>query len=143
MPLSVLAPVRTDPVWEPTINGLSIAYGSRPRLRPAYPAAECPCGGTLRLSVGGVLAPRIVTHSGIRTTQASTAGFRRRFAGLATLPYRAASKDATPIASVDDLSPVGLSVQANSTSELLRTLSRVAASKPTSWLSGPAHRLAH
>jgi hypothetical protein len=38
-------------------------------------------------------------------------------------------------ASVVDFSPDGLSVQDHSTSELLRTLSRMAASKPTSWLS--------
>ena len=38
-------------------------------------------------------------------------------------------------ASVVGLSPDGLSVQDHSTSELLRTLSRMAASKPTSWLS--------
>jgi hypothetical protein len=88
MPLSVPATVQTKVVWERIINRLSIAYGSRPRLRPAYPAAECPCGGTLRLSVGGVLAPRIVTHSGIRTRIASTARFRGRFVGDATLPYR-------------------------------------------------------
>jgi hypothetical protein len=88
LPPSVLASVQTKVVWERIINRLSIAYGSRPRLRPAYPAAECPCGGTLRLSVGGVLAPRIVTHSGIRTRSASTARFRGRFVGAATLPYR-------------------------------------------------------
>ena len=58
--------------WSPTINGVSIAYGLRPRLRPDYPAAECPCGGTLRLSVGGVLVPLIVTHTDIRTCGRST-----------------------------------------------------------------------
>jgi hypothetical protein len=40
-----------------------------------------------------------------------------------------------PVASVGDLSPVIFSAQDHLTSELLRTLSRVAASKPTSWLS--------
>ena len=64
-------------------------------------------------------------------------------ASSAMLRSPTARPKAEPKASVDSLSPVGLSVQANSTSELLRTLSRVAASKPTSWLSGPAHRLAH
>ena len=38
-------------------------------------------------------------------------------------------------ASVTSLSPVTLSAPEHLTSELLRTLSRVAASKPTSWLS--------
>ena len=40
-------------------------------------------------------------------------------------------------------SPVGLSARDDSTSELLRTLSMVAASEPTSWLSGPSHILSH
>ena len=42
-----------------------------------------------------------------------------------------------------ELSPVTLSAQDHSTSELLRTLSRVAASKPTSWLSGQSHIVYH
>ena len=41
------------------------------------------------------------------------------------------------------LSPVPLSAPRHSTSELLRTLSRVAAAKPTSWLSGRRDRLSH
>jgi hypothetical protein len=48
-----------------------------------------------------------------------------------------------PIASVDNLSPAKLSAQNHLTSELLRTLSRVAASKPTSWLSVRLHILFH
>src|SRR6185437_6209176 len=46
-------------------------------------------------------------------------------------------------ASVDRLSPGTLSAQRHSTSELLRTLSRMAASGPTSWLSAQRHSLAH
>ena len=64
--------MQTFVVLSPIINGVSITYGSRPRLRPDYPAAECPCGGTLRLPVGGVRAPRIVTHTDIRTCGRST-----------------------------------------------------------------------
>src|ERR1044072_735406 len=45
------------------------------------------------------------------------------------------------IASADDLSPATLSARNHLTSELLRTLSRVAASKPTSWLSLRLHIL--
>jgi hypothetical protein len=41
------------------------------------------------------------------------------------------------------LSPATLSAQDHLTSELLRTLSRMAASKPTSWLSGQSHILSH
>ncbi len=49
--------------------------------------------------------------------------------------------DAT--ASAVCLSPAKLSAQNHLTSELLRTLSRVAASKPTSWLSVQLHILSH
>src|SRR5690554_7964644 len=41
------------------------------------------------------------------------------------------------------LSPAELSARNHLTSELLRTLSRVAASKPTSWLSVQLHILSH
>src|SRR6476660_10437521 len=41
------------------------------------------------------------------------------------------------------LSPATLSARNHLTSELLRTLLRVAASKPTSWLSGQLHILSH
>jgi hypothetical protein len=41
------------------------------------------------------------------------------------------------------LSPATLSAQNHLTSELLRTLSRMAASKPTSWLSLQLHILSH
>src|SRR5215813_9001598 len=41
------------------------------------------------------------------------------------------------------LSPATLSARNHLTSELLRTLSRVAASKPTSWLSMRPHILFH
>ena len=46
-------------------------------------------------------------------------------------------------ASAVRLSPATLSAQDHLTSELLRTLSRMAASKPTSWLSGRPHILSH
>ena len=41
------------------------------------------------------------------------------------------------------LEPASLSARNHLTSELLRTLSRVAASKPTSWLSVRLHILSH
>lgn len=46
-------------------------------------------------------------------------------------------------ASVSSLSPVTFSAHTRSTSELLRTLLRVAASKPTFWLSRHAHIVSH
>ena len=54
---------------------------------------------------------------------------------MGTLSYRASTKVDAPAASVTSLSPVTLSAPEHLTSELLRTLSRMAASKPTSWLS--------
>ena len=81
-----LAWSRIERYWN--INQLSIDYASRPRLRS-------------RLTLGGRAFPRnpwtfggrdshspFATHAGIRTREASTAGFRRRFAGNTTLPYR-------------------------------------------------------
>jgi hypothetical protein len=50
---------------------------------------------------------------------------------------------ADPAASAPCLSPVTLSARNHLTSELLRTLSRMAASKPTSWLSRRLHILSH
>jgi hypothetical protein len=58
----------------------------------------------------------------------------------APLPILQKQNDA---ASALCLSPVTLSAQDHSTSELLRTLSRMAASKPTSWLSGQSHIVYH
>ena len=48
-----------------------------------------------------------------------------------------------PAASVTCLSPVTFSAPNYSTSELLRTLSRMAASKPTSWLSEQMDIVSH
>ena len=50
---------------------------------------------------------------------------------------------ASATASAVCLSPAKLSAQNHLTSELLRTLSRVAASKPTSWLSVQLYILSH
>jgi hypothetical protein len=59
-------------------------------------------------------------------------------AGDAPLPFLAEAA-----ASVARLSPVTFSAPAHSTSELLRTLQMVAASKPTSWLSVRTDYLSH
>ena len=53
----------------------------------------------------------------------------------ALLPIQAVRRRLDPTASEAGLSPVEFSAPEHLTSELLRTLSRVAASKPTSWLS--------
>jgi hypothetical protein len=73
------------------------------------------------------------THADILTSRLSSLASARpspmRERSPTAIPLKA-----SPTASVLGLSPVGLSAQDHSTSELLRTLSRVAASKPTSWL---------
>src|SRR3954469_4273470 len=135
------------------INPLSIDYACRPRLRSrltlgglAWPRNPWSSGG------GGSHSP-LATHACILTRVASTAGSLRRFDRHTTLPYpsthlAATSRAATgccmnATASAVCLSPATLSARNHLTSELLRTLSRVAASKPTSWLSLRLHILFH
>ena len=134
------------------INPLSIDYACRPRLRP-------------RLTLGGLACPRnpwsfggnvshvsFATHACILTRVASTARSPCRFPCHATLPYpsphldpsrRQAGPHGNAAASAACLSPAKLSARNHLTSELLRTLSRMAASKPTSWLSVQLHILSH
>ena len=70
--------------------------------------------------------------------QLSPAGFNT----CTTLPYPTHPKCVSAVSAVC-LSPATLSAQNHSTSELLRTLSRMAASKPTSWLFSRSHILFH
>ena len=135
------------------INPLSIDYACRPRLRS-------------RLTLGGTTWPRnpwssggrdshsaFATHACILTRTPSTPRSPRGFNGCTTLPYPTTPLHHPPKETADEcviatasavrLSPATLSAQDHLTSELLRTLSRVAASKPTSWLSGRSHILSH
>ena len=81
-------------------------------------------------------------HSHSCTLQPS---LRSTFSACRTLPYRPYRGEPRhgPVASVPGFSPVGSSAQNHLTSELLRTLSMMAASKPTSWLSERLHILSH
>ena len=81
-------------------------------------------------------------HSHFRSLQPSS---RSTFSADGTLPYHpAAGEPATrSVASVPGLSPVEFSARIHLTSELLRTLSMMAASEPTSWLSERIHILYH
>ena len=119
------------------INPLAIDYAFRPRLRSRLTLSRRTLLRNPWTIGGGDSHPSFVTHAGILTSQASTAGFPRRFASFRTLSYRVRDPEGsrTPVASVVSLSPVTFSAPEHLTSELLRTLSRVAASKPTSWLS--------
>jgi hypothetical protein len=140
--------------WCWNINQLCIDYASRPRLSSrltlgglAFPRNPWAYGG-------GVSHPSLATHTRILTRTRSTTVPTGASLQSSTLPYhshpllpeapqaalRAEWKSA---ASALDLSPVTLSAQDHSTSELLRTLSRVAASEPTSWLSLRSHIVFH
>jgi hypothetical protein len=124
------------------INPLSIDYACRPRLRPRLTLGGLACPRNPWSSGGGVSRSSFATHACILTRDASTAGFPRRFTRDATLPYPS-TQSVNATASAACLSPVTLSARNHLTSELLRTLSRVAASKPTSWLSSRLHILSH
>ena len=138
--LPILGLARTRRYWN--INQLCIDYALRPRLSSrltlgglAFPRNPWAFGG-------GVSHPSLATHACILTRWRSTPGHP-----AASLHHRRSSTTpylrAKSISSAQDLSPVKLSAQDHSTSELLRTLSRVAASKPTSWLSVQSHIVFH
>ena len=81
-------------------------------------------------------------HSHFRPLQPSS---RSTFTADGTLPYHppTGKPAGRSVASVPSLSPAEFSAQIHLTSELLRTLSMMAASKPTSWLSMRIHILYH
>src|SRR4051794_2788934 len=81
-------------------------------------------------------------HSHFRPLQPSS---RSTFTADGTLPYQTTvgKPTAESVASVPNLSPVEFSARIHLTSELLRTLSMMAASEPTSWLSVRIHILYH
>ena len=121
-----------------TLRGLGLGSDS--------PWDVCRCPGTLRLPVWRVLFTAIhATHSGIRAWSRSTPppGDASPLLQRSPTMYSPLSQGESSAASGDCLSPVTLSAQGHSTSELLRTLSRMAASKPTSWLSARPHHLSH
>ena len=70
---------------------------------------------------------------------------RSTFSANRTLPYhpRIGKPTHRSVASVPSLSPAEFSARIHLTSELLRTLSMMAASEPTSWLSARIHILYH
>ena len=81
-------------------------------------------------------------HSHFRPLQPSS---RSTFPANRTLPYQSwcGKPPHNSAASVTGLSPAEFSARIHLTSELLRTLSMMAASEPTSWLSMRIHILYH
>jgi hypothetical protein len=142
----------TRPHGHGNINPLSIDYACRPRLRSRLTLGGKACPRNPWSSGGQVSHLSFATHACILTRAASTTRSPCGFPGRATLPYPPAPLRppeggrvycASAAASAVCLSPAELSARDHLTSELLRTLSRVAASKPTSWLSSRPHILSH
>jgi hypothetical protein len=86
------------------------------------PCADERCAGTLGLSARRIFTPFIVTHVSIRTSDTSSKSRDSPSQAYGTLPYHSEDKSSESAASVDSLSPVESSAQADSTSELLRFL---------------------
>ncbi len=122
---------------------LSIAYDYDVLgLGPDSPWVDWRCPGTLRPPVWMVLTSMtllIPAFALVRAPPVLAVWLLRRTQRSPTM----SRLHGTSRASVRCLSLVTLSVHAHSTSELLRTLSMMAASKPTSWLSGRTHSLSH
>ncbi len=142
LPRPPFAPVRTAAVQDYR-SCLPSPTALRPRLRS-------------RLTLGRLTAPRnpqvfgvcgshtdCATHSGIRSWLPSTWSPNQASPVEPALPYHLPLLRERSMASVSGLSLVSFSVPGHSTSELLRTLSMMAASKPTSWLSEHPDPLSH
>ena len=84
------------------------------------------------LSVSWILTRIVATHAGILTSQRSTPTYIEASTHWQRSPTLRRYMIIEAAASVVDFSPVTFSAQDPSTSELLRTLQRMAASKPTS-----------
>ena len=142
LPLSNFASAWARTWWYRNVNRLCIDYAYRPRLSSRLTLGGLAWPRNPWTSGGGVSHPSLATHTCIRTRPQSTpvytvASLRDRRS--ATTPVL----QQTSAVSALYLSPVTLSAQDHLTSELLRTLLRVAASKPTSWLSGQSHIVYH
>jgi hypothetical protein len=119
------------------INRLCIDYALRPRLSSRLTLGGLALPRNPWASGGGVSHPSLATHTRILTRARSTVASASASLLRPTLPYRsqpslpAAARPSTrwagravwkPAASALGLSPVELSAQDHSTSELLRTL---------------------
>src|SRR4051812_38977952 len=80
---------QTIPTWYGNINPLAIDYAFRPRLRSRLTLSRRTLLRNPRAIGGEDSHLPFVTHAGILTSHASTAGLRRRFTGMGTLSYRA------------------------------------------------------
>ena len=123
------------------INPLSIDYACRPRLRSRLTQGGLAWPWNPWSSGGRVSHPSFATHACILTRPQSTRSYPLASPRERRSPTHPAKLNAT--VSAVYLSPATLSARNHLTSGLLRTLSRMAASKPTSWLSMQLHILSH
>ena len=141
------------PVRYGNINPSSIDYARRPRLRSRLTQGGLAWPWNPWSYGAGASHPGIATHACILTPTRSTPGHPEASPHAGRSPTtrrthhpprggRQASSGGSA-ASAARLSPAELSAHDHLTSELLRTLSRMAASKPTSWLSARPHILSH
>ena len=93
---------QTDATWYRNINPLAIDYAFRPRLRSRLTLSRRTLLRKPWAIGGGDTHPSFVTHAGILTSQASTAGLRRRFTRLGTLSYRVIGPKASHTRSFGD-----------------------------------------
>ena len=125
------------------INPSSIDYACRPRLRPRLTQGGRTCPWNPWSYGAGESHPGLATHACILTPTPSTRGHPRASPSAGRSPTTPHHQGTGSAASAVRLSPATLSAHDHSTSELLRTLSRMAASEPTSWLSPRPHILSH
>ena len=138
---SRVAPSSGETMQRWNLRQLPIAYALRLGLGPGFPRVDDRCPGSLRLSVGRILAALFATHTGILAPMPSSRPSGRPSSSMGRSPTQGDSSPCRGFGSA--LEPRVSSAQGLSASELLRTLSRVAASEPTSWLSLRPYILPH
>jgi len=143
--LCVTASVLTVIRWYRNINLFSISYAFRPHLRTRLTLGRSALPRnpwTYGEQISHLLYRYSCRHSHFCCLQHAS---RHTFVSFqnAPLPNTLHSKKSNAVPSVHCFSPVISSAHQCSTSELLRTLLRIAASKQTSWLSWHRHILSH
>ena len=141
LPFPVTAPARALRWRYGNVRPLRIGYAFRPRLSPrltlgglASPRKPWACGG-------GVSRAALATHASILAPARSTGGRPSGFAPRGTLPYHPERLRVRRFGAV--LSPVYCRRAPTRPVSCYALFECMAASKPTSWLSGRAHILCH
>ena len=112
-------------------------------LGPGSPWADKPGPGTLGQSAAEILTLHSLLMPAFSLPHPPPLDHSEASPDAGRSPTQPGTYVRIATASAVRLSPATLSAQDHLTSELLRTLSRMAASKPTSWLSRRSHILSH